>query len=512
LMNIVENLRNRIDIKILLILCYLAISLIYLFSGRLHVDEGAYLYAARSVYDGKMLYKDFFFLQPPLHPLVYGSTQLLHPGLLTGRCTSILLGFASLLVMIRISGRYGGKRASLITTALIATNSFQIYFFSISRLYALTCFLLTLGFFFMTRETRPSTKSAVLTMVFFALALCTRITTLPVMVLGGLYLLLKCESNRARFISITSGILLTASVYGIFVLLAGPERLFFNLLGLNLSLHSHNLIANLLQKFRATSQLVKYYFFTFLLLTPILCQYVFRIKTKKISVIFTEMTSPKGILWVIFFSVLGCHGLAKIYQVSYQTIILPLCAVLIGIEWSRWYEHTDARMQKIAKTFFITGCFLSILSYGRESVSIVDGKPCYFALKEQADFVASQTRVHEAVFSADSALVVVEASRDILRGMAGSDLFPGWPTEKCRLFNVMNFEIMEDYIRNQEAKVLIYGDLSFSLSLPYLEPISSIRRQNFLDLIDEYYYIGREFQNLYIPGTRTYYLLARDIR
>ena len=39
--------------------------------GGLNQDEGWYLYAANLVAEGKMLYRDFFYTQGPLLPIIY---------------------------------------------------------------------------------------------------------------------------------------------------------------------------------------------------------------------------------------------------------------------------------------------------------------------------------------------------------------------------------------------------------------------------------------------------------
>ena len=48
---------------------FLTVSAVWL--GGLNQDEGWYLYAANLVAEGKMLYRDFFYTQGPLMPLIY---------------------------------------------------------------------------------------------------------------------------------------------------------------------------------------------------------------------------------------------------------------------------------------------------------------------------------------------------------------------------------------------------------------------------------------------------------
>ena len=62
---------------ILLVVCAVGLSVFLsaanLFLGDLNQDEGWYLYAAKQVAEGRMLYRDFMFTQGPGLPVVYGA-------------------------------------------------------------------------------------------------------------------------------------------------------------------------------------------------------------------------------------------------------------------------------------------------------------------------------------------------------------------------------------------------------------------------------------------------------
>ncbi len=489
---------------------YWLLSLTYVIAGRLHLDEGAYLYAARSVYRGEILYRDFFFLQPPLHPYIYGIPQLIFPGLLAGRLTSLFLGLIATVLLIRTAIRLGGRNAGIITLAIIASNSFQIYFFTITRLYSLTCLLLVLGCCFLVSRHELTPVRATLSLMSFALALGTRLTTLPVFCLALLYVIIQSRTLRGKLIPGLLSILVLLAIFLPFAYLAGPDRLWFNLLGMNLSLHSHDLTANLLQKARATSQLVRFYFLAFVMSIPLIPIYFQRIRNQSFREFLRDVTSIRGFLWVLTLGLLSVHTIAKIYQVSYQTIVMPIFIMMTAVEWSRIYSDSAPETRRVFKYLLLAGCVLSVLAYGRESLSIIDGKPAYMALREQAQFVKDHSETSHRIFSADSALIAVEADRRLLTGMAGSDLFPDWTTEQCQHFNVLNFDIMESYVNEKSGRILIHGDRSFSLSLPYLKPIHPGKREAFLKLVKSRYTLEKVFSNLYIPGSKTYYYLAND--
>lgn len=484
--------------------------MIYLVTGSIHLDEGAYLYAANAVYSGSLPYRDFFFLQPPVHPYVYGFIQQFFPGYLSAHLTSIALGLGAIWILFCVARRLSGISGALIFLALMAFNPFQIYFFSISRLYALTAMLMALGCYFLVRNDPPKWSWTLLSISCFTLMTATRLTTaiiLPI-VLGAF--MTKSRTIALRFIPAAAASAILILIAYPFITGAGFEVVTFNLLGMNLSLHTHNTTANLLQKIRGTSQLIQNYFLIILMIFSLMMIRFREIPVRHPGDLLNTLTSPKSVLWIIAVSTMIIQMSAKMYQVSYQTIVMPLLACLTGIEWSIIFRRYDSSRQQMLRILFSTGCFLTVFAYGRTSIATIEGKPSIRALKQQADFVAMHTRPGDMIFSADSALVPVEAGRDILTGMAGSDLFPDWSTDQCKRYRVLNFDIMEEYIESGKAVMVIYGDRSFTLSLPYLEPIAKHRRDAFVGKIGRRYDLIGTFPNLFISGTSTYYYLLKE--
>ncbi|MBN1551957.1 hypothetical protein JW979_10825, partial [bacterium] len=323
------------------------------------------------------------------------------------------------------------------------------------------------------------------------------------------YLLLKGKNWKIRLIPLMTGFLILAVIFLPFFKAAGIKQVYYNLLGMNLSLHSYNLMANLLQKARATSQLITYYFFIWILIVPVLLTFIKKSYRMSFRERWMALWSREGVLWFMSLALLAVHTTAKIYQVSYQTVVMPLVIALTANQIQGIFNDASKFVKKTLVPVFIMGCMLTLISYGNESLSFINGKPVYFALSEQAEFVRTHSLSNQSIFTADSALVAVEADRDVLVGMAGSDLFPDWSRSKCEQYRVMNFEIMENYIKDRIAPVLVHGDRSFSLSLPYLVPIPDMKRQSLLNLINENYTMKKSYPNLFIPGTRTYYFIVR---
>jgi hypothetical protein len=507
---------------ILSLVAYLAVSLLYVFAGRIHVDEGAYLYAANRVMEGELPYRDFFFLQPPVYPYVYGPLQrLLGPGLTVGRATSVLFGALSMLLGIRLASRLGGGPAAMaIAAGLIGFNTYQIYFFSITRLYALTGFWLMAAASCLTMGRIGPRARRVAAAGLLGLAVATRLTVLPaLLVFVGWLLLAHGRSWRDWLAPGLVGFAVAVGGYLPFYL-AAPEQFYFNILGLNLSLHSRNLAASLVQKARTISHLLRELAYPFTLLTGALAlgwegwgitaesgrpgslgRRVWRVLRK---------ADERAVLWSWVLTISAGHLAAKIFQESYQAILYPLLAALIAVEVTRALERLgDPELRRGVAVAVCVGSLLMAVAHGRDSLSHVQGRPAPRVLREQAALVRAHSAPGDEIFSADTALVAVEADRRVLPGMAGSDYFPDWSTEKCRRFRVTNDEILTEYITQRRAPVLIVGSASFTLSLPLLEPVPEERRRRLFRMIEENYELLAEYPNLMVPGELTRFYRRR---
>jgi hypothetical protein len=98
--------------------------------GGLNQDEGWYLYAAQLVSDGHMPYRDFFYTQGPVLPLVYSAFAWVWRagGLLGARVLTLAIGaagilFAAALAQRLVSGR-ARAAAALLVCVLLAIAAF----------------------------------------------------------------------------------------------------------------------------------------------------------------------------------------------------------------------------------------------------------------------------------------------------------------------------------------------------------------------------------------------------
>lgn len=134
---------------------FLAVAAVWL--GGLNQDEGWYLYAANLVAEGKMLYRDFFYTQGPLMPLVYSPFKFIWNsfGLVGARAFTSFLGFASIAVAVLTAAQLlpgnRSRSAKLMVFVLLACNLYHLYYLSIPKTYALASLFVALGYLFYAR-------------------------------------------------------------------------------------------------------------------------------------------------------------------------------------------------------------------------------------------------------------------------------------------------------------------------------------------------------------------------
>lgn len=134
---------------------FLAVAAVWL--GGLNQDEGWYLYAANLVSEGKMLYRDFFYTQGPLMPLVYSPFKFIWNsfGLVGARAFTSFLGFAGIAVAVLTAAQLlpgnRSRSAKLMVFVLLACNLYHLYYLSIPKTYALASLFVALGYLFYAR-------------------------------------------------------------------------------------------------------------------------------------------------------------------------------------------------------------------------------------------------------------------------------------------------------------------------------------------------------------------------
>ena len=188
--------------------------------GGLNQDEGWYLYAANLVADGSVPYRDFFFTQGPVMPVVYSAFAWVWRswGLLGARVFTLTLGALGILFAAGIACRLApsDKRnmSAAIVALLLGSNLYHLYYLAIPKTYALAGLFVAIGFYLMTFA-RP--------IFLFCAGLClafaagTRVSLGVILPVAGLWLLFK-GSRLCWLWFALGGMFGLALVYGPFVL------------------------------------------------------------------------------------------------------------------------------------------------------------------------------------------------------------------------------------------------------------------------------------------------------
>ena len=195
--------------------------------GALNQDEGWYLYAARLVSEGKTPYRDFFYTQAPVMPVVYAAfTSIWNSfGLLGARILTIVLGSLGLAFFCASAARLvaPGRRAlaALAVFLLLGSNLYHLYYIAIPKTYALASLFVSIGFFLLTFA-RPSTLRggvfAFASGLSLAFACGTRISLGVILAVVGLGLLFSFSRMRWTFLWFgLGGAFGLAVVYGFFL-------------------------------------------------------------------------------------------------------------------------------------------------------------------------------------------------------------------------------------------------------------------------------------------------------
>lgn len=195
--------------------------------GGLNQDEGWYLYAAQLVSEGKMPYRDFFYTQAPVMPIVYSVFSFVWEsfGILGARILTILVGVAGIAVFCALAARLVPENrrveASLVVFFLLGSNLYHLYYIAIPKTYALASLFVAVGFYLLSFARSPGGRGslfAVASGVSLAFAAGTRISLGLLLAVVGFMLLLSFRSWRWTFLWFgLGGMLALLLEYGAFI-------------------------------------------------------------------------------------------------------------------------------------------------------------------------------------------------------------------------------------------------------------------------------------------------------
>ncbi len=424
-------------------------------------DEGIYLYASRLVMEGKFLYRDTFFHQFPLLPYFYGAVlEPLGGGLYLGRLLSVVLSVSAFLLLLPVARAVAGNGGAAAYALLFGLNFWAISDLVWVKTYALTTFLLSLGVFFLLAYTGRTRIRIVGALLAFALAVCTRISTLPVLVLAWLYLLRgERKLPRAAWITHVTFACSLALVFS-YAMFVPFVRFIYDAFGFTLSnyerLGLYRYFRSQLRVFRGLVifRIPSIAIILLLRLRQIAPQWRDRIRSA------WSAPSPVVFLAVVSVTLFIVHFYVGHLHEEYHVIYLPLMAIL-GTQALRKLAE-EARRRNRVLAFSYLSLFLAALTiftgvrYGffkKDAFQIPSTLPAYYA---EADILARRTSPRGAEILSLTPIVPYLAHRELAHGLEYRvDTYrPDVSDEDARAGNFMNAAQAERLIVSRRAQAV----------------------------------------------------------
>lgn len=424
--------------------------------GSLNQDEGWYLYAAKLVAEGKMLYRDFFFTQGPVMPVFYSFFSSIwdNYGIIGARVFTVLLGLLSLLfsshLAYRLAPDKAKKIASLLVFVLLGSNLYHVYYLAIPKTYALSSLALSAGFYLFSFI---DSKRASLC-VFFAgsalvLAAATRITLVLIPVVLFLYLLFNKERRGILVFSFALGC-------GIMALLAYLpyvcDEATWQRFVLAHFYHASRGSFDLMLFIGSLSRIVRWYLPIWVLLG--------------LSFAFPDFgTDKKSHLLLVSFAVVAfVQFLAPFPYDDYQVPIMPLIAVYTAVRISA--VKFPVLLLALGMTWalsFGSPLLESFMTAGQDRFWVVrKDSPDVFALRRVAKEIERLDPDGKMLLTQDLYLAI-ETNRNVPEGFEMGP-FSYWG--EIENAPGLNDKKLLEYLRNPPCKVAALSGYTFAITAP----------------------------------------------
>lgn len=535
-------------------LLILAQSVLYLYGGQIHVDEGTYLAVASLWWQGFEPYADFFYLQMPLYPMVAGSAVgLLGQSLFVVRWLSLVSTVAGI-AFLWDALRRRDRLAATLLLVLWACSPFQLYFGIIARIFGMSIGLIGLSIWLHERgrggERAISWDCAALAA--FSLAVATRLTVLPGLAGGWCVLVWQHRRRPLRLVALTLAAALPAALLVAPAYLRDAEAAWFGMLGFHLMLTAGDGSALGMRARMILILLQGYVLFVVGWLV------VFAVGVGRLW----RGAGAPGYALGVSVGLFLVHFVPAQTQPAYQTVTFPPAAFVLSLLLAAWtrsmpsvatsepaaegvdprfgslFFHTRQRKPQAetasqrepsavgpsrdrsrtrALLLGMGGVgALGLAVFGTTRLSLgPEGDGPYGLghdrglLQRQAATLAEHVPPDGLVVSSDTPLVPMQARRRLHPSFVSNEYFPLWDRETCERFHVVNDTILHELFTSGEVDAILLGSLSYTIGFPEMLSISPARREALLAVVREHYRLVATTDNLYIPGTESFVYVRR---
>lgn len=492
---------------------YILIAMVMVFWGNHNVDEGYYHLIAKLTAEGALPYRDYFCVQTPLYPLVYGNLfKIFGSSLIMARSISMVLGLMSFLLAVRIARNLLGVNAGLAAAALILVQPFTIYFLTIVKLYALTSFLLTVLVFILTSKLQPVPRYT-LAAATAALAVCTRLTVLPALPLVVLIAFIRprgMDSIKAGLAALATGIVVTGAVMLPFQILS-PETFQYGVFGYHLDKEGFSLFRQISHRLDVIFRLSLLYSTAgIVMITSVLVrlQHCFYGAREDHG----AMKWPPGAIdaaWVIAGVILFHFTSEMPYGHRYLAMMLPPVAAILGPELVRLMRLADRDHFPAPILLGLAACAMMFAGTGQPETRLSNPGPVA-QLRQVSSEIEMVTGPDDEILTFNNS-VAAEAGRRVLPGdeMNVLTYHPEWDVERCRKFHVLNADMLEEALETGRVRAALITKYSFIGNFPtFYNPGETGARPRIMYALEKHYrrvrtfpgfgYLGEDAE-LYLP-------------
>ncbi|MBN1297247.1 hypothetical protein JXA80_10735, partial [bacterium] len=339
-----------------LVLFFVLMGIFYIHYGRVFLDAGFYLNAAWRVMQGDMPYRDFFYVQGPVYPYVYGlPLRIIGFSVMHARWVSLAFGLAAVILAAWTARRTGGGiPGAVIALAALTTVPHHAYFFISVKLYSLTAFFFMSAVAVLASSVRARWRYAV-GMVLVLIAAATRLTLLPaVPVIGGLIILDAFRKNGRFPWTALVAVLGAGAGLSLPFLIADRQAVIYNLIGIHTSAEAGPYLFSAIKQMKVIGKLVLFY--------PILTLAVGTIGFHLVTGyrrVCDAVTWIDGVMVSSVFVVTAVHLTANWFSMGYQSILMPVTAAWAGSVCGRLM-----RRSRFTRFTLVSALLVSIVAGG----------------------------------------------------------------------------------------------------------------------------------------------------
>lgn len=486
----------------LLIVCsalYGVISMVTVFYGRLHVDEGYYHLIAALTARGKIPYRDYFYVQTPLYPFIYGILfKFVGASFVMARVCSTLFGFLSFLVAVATARKLNGAAAGCVTASLILVQPYTIYYLTIVKLYAVTGLMLVFLVSVLTSKLSDIWRYSLAAMI-AAMALSIRATVapaLPLVILVAAFRTKGVQRLKTVGISLLAGFgVLVAALLPFWSI--SPDTFGYSILGYHFDKEGFSLLRRIFHRVDVLFRLSALYpVIGMIILVSVFMRIKARFHRADSDVKGVEKWSSGAVdaAWVIGGVILFHFSSQAPYVHRYLAMTIPALATLVGPETIRLAKALNPKQIRNPGLIWIMICATMCLAMGKPETVFQDHGPAA-QLRTISSEIEMLTGQDDEILTFNNS-VAVEADRHVMPGdeMNVLTYHPDWTREKCERFKVLNVAMLKEALQQGRLRAVLITKYSFIGNFPtFYNPGEIGARPEIIYALEKYYFRVRVF-------------------